>query len=124
MSEPYYRSTVVRLGAETAEFFQGGVLIFFAEPVPEQLESVSVIHRPSQVLSGRLEPGHTICLGGVRITVRAVGELANENLATLGHLVLYFDGATSALLPGAVHVDAVPPPPLHPGDTLELWGAA
>jgi PTS system glucitol/sorbitol-specific IIA component len=119
-NDPYYRSTVLRLGAETEEFFQGGILIFFAEPVPEQLESVSIIHRPAQPPSRPLAPGDRIRLGETDIVIRAVGELASENLTTLGHLVLYFDGAQTALLPGAVHVEAVAPPPLRPGDTLEL----
>jgi len=124
MSEPYYRSMVLRLGAETEEFFQGGVLIFFAEPVPEQLEQVSIIHRPVLVRPRRLEPGDVIRLGDTAIVICAVGDLASDNLVTLGHLVLYFDGATTALLPGAVHVDVGTPPPLHPGDTVEIWSAA
>jgi glucitol/sorbitol PTS system EIIA component len=106
MGEPYYESTILRVGAETGELFEGGVLILFAEPVPEALESVSVIHRPAAEPAAEMRQGDLLHLGGETVELAAVGERADENLRTLGHIVVYVtrpDGG--GLPPGAVHAD-------------------
>lgn len=113
MGEPYYESTILRVGAETDELFEGGVLILFAEPVPDALESVSVIHRPAGEPGAEMRPGDLLQLGDSTVELRAVGERADENLRSLGHIVVYVtvpDGG--GLAPGAVHADGtlgVPP---------------
>jgi PTS system glucitol/sorbitol-specific IIA component len=106
MGEPYYESTILRVGAETDELFEGGVVILFGEPVPDALESVSVIHRAAAAPTAEMRAGDLLQLGGSTIELRAVGERANENLRTLGHIVVYVtrpDGG--GLPPGAVHAD-------------------
>ena len=57
----YYRSTIVDIGPEVAEMQAAGVLILFAEPLPDALAEVSVVHRPSQTLDGkRINVGDTV----------------------------------------------------------------
>jgi glucitol/sorbitol PTS system EIIA component len=54
-------------------------------------------------------------------TILAVGEVANENLANLGHLVVKFNGQTSAELPGDVNVPPVKQlPPIQPGTIVQI----
>lgn len=96
-----------------------GTVIFFAEPVPEALESLSIIHRPTTPLQHDLRPGDIIHLGAVTLPIRAVGDIASSNVRELGHLVLYCDGATEASLPGAVHVDPGRPE-VAVGDTIAI----
>jgi PTS system glucitol/sorbitol-specific IIA component len=120
MGEPYYGSTILRVGDETGELFEGGVLILFAEPVPDALESVSVIHRPDADPAAEMRPGDLLSLGDSTIELAAVGERANENLRTLGHIVVYVtrpDGG--GLPPGAVHADGALGVPA-PGSRLLL----
>lgn len=124
MNAVYYRSTVARLGEEVQDMLREGVLIFFAEPVPSLLESVSIIHQPMLELAGVVRGGDTLRLGSRTVTIRAVGELATENLRTLGHFVIYVDSATEPLLPGAIHVDVGEPLLPAPGDAIEFWGEA
>jgi len=101
---PYYESTILRSGEETADLLAGGVLILYADPIPDALESVSVVHSPSGPPAAKMEPGHVLTVGDQQVRLVRVGEIANDNLASLGHVVVYLDpGEDAALLPGAVH---------------------
>jgi PTS system glucitol/sorbitol-specific IIA component len=102
-SEVYYESTVLRIGEEAPGLTDGGVLILYADPIPEALESVSVVHQPSRPLTSEIRPGDTFSLGDQHVELVAVGDRATENLRTLGHVVLYLNGAAGQLLPGALH---------------------
>jgi len=121
MNGVYYRSTVVRLGEEVEDMLREGVLIFFAEPLPAVLESVSIVHQPTLIQTDAVREGHLLRIGGRIVTIRAVGQLATHNLRTLGHLVVYADGATEPMLPGAIHVDSCEWSAPQPGEIIELW---
>jgi glucitol/sorbitol PTS system EIIA component len=100
----YYESTILRSGKEAADLLAGGVLILYADPIPDALESVSVVHSPSGPPAAKMEPGHVMTVGDQQVRLVKVGELANDNLESLGHVVVYLDpGEDATLLPGAVH---------------------
>ena len=99
----YYQTKVLTVGPEAGDLVAGGVLILFAEPVPEALAEVSVIHQPSRPPSEPIRVGDTALVGGHELEVTAVGEAAAKNLATLGHVVFYANQPDQKLLPGAVH---------------------
>lgn len=102
----YYTSRVLRVGDEAGDLIDGGVLILFGEPLPGDLESLSVVHEPAGAPAGEMRPGDELWLGDRRLTLTAVGERAQENLRTLGHVVVYTDpDPGGGLLPGAVHAD-------------------
>lgn len=100
----YYTSTILRVGAEAAELIAGGILILFGEPLPEDLEPLSVVHAPSADPIREMHPGDELWLGDLRLTLTAVGERAQENLRTLGHVVVYTD-TSGDVLPGAIHAN-------------------
>jgi PTS system glucitol/sorbitol-specific IIA component len=56
-----------------------------------------------------------------RYTIRAVGEVANENLRNLGHLVLKANGETTPELPGDVCIEALPLPEPFVGMRVRIW---
>ena len=106
----YYRSTVVDVGPEVAEMAAAGVFILFAEPLPEALAEVSVVHRPSQTLEGHtIGIGDTVVIGGQELTITSVGEIATKNLDELGHVVLYVNHDDQKLLPGSVQATGALP---------------
>jgi PTS system glucitol/sorbitol-specific IIA component len=100
----YYESTVLRSGDEAEIMIEGGVVILYADPIPDALESVSVVHAGAHGPDREIRVGDVFVLGEYRVELTAVGERADENLRTLGHIVVYVnpDDSTS-LLPGAVH---------------------
>ncbi len=114
-----YHSVVVSVGEMAEEFRSAGILVLFGEGVPEELADVSVVHRPDTTTGG-LVPGDVVVAGGERMEVLAVGDVANENLTNLGHLVLKRNGETAAALPGDVCATEGPLPTLVPGDEITI----
>jgi PTS system glucitol/sorbitol-specific IIA component len=116
----YYRTTIVDIGAEAGDMIAGGVLILFGEPLPEALAEMSIVHRPTQTLSGHVvSVGDTVSLAGSDLRIEAVGDLATKNLDDLGHIVLYVNQPNQKLLPGAVLATG-DVPDLKAGDTIEF----
>jgi glucitol/sorbitol PTS system EIIA component len=116
----YYRTTIAEIGPEAEEMITAGVLILFGEPLPEALAEVSIVHRPSQTLSGHaIAVGDVVSLGGTELRIDAVGELATRNLDDLGHIVLYVNQPDQKLLPGAVLASG-DIPGLKAGDVIEF----
>ena len=116
----YYRTTIAEIGPEAEEMITAGVLILFGEPLPEALAEVSIVHRPSQTLSGHaIAVGDVVSLGGTELRIDAVGELATRNLDDLGHIVLYVNQPDQKLLPGAVLASG-DIPDLQSGDVIEF----
>jgi glucitol/sorbitol PTS system EIIA component len=100
----YYESTVLRSGEEAELMIEGGVVILYADPIPDALESVSVVHTPTRGPDRSIQIGDVFVLGENEVELTAVGDRADENLRTLGHIVVYLNPSDdTALLPGAVH---------------------
>lgn len=97
-----WSSTVTRIGDDAPEMIEEGVIILFAEPVPDALADVSLVHSGGQKQSRDITPGDVIAIGEQSFEVSALGELANGNLAELGHVVLYVNQPDQQLLPGAI----------------------
>lgn len=114
-----YHSVVVSVGEMAEEFRSAGILVLFGEGVPEELADVSVVHR-ADTTTGGLAPGDIVLIHDERIEVLAVGDVANENLSNLGHLVLKRNGETAAALPGDVCATEGPLPSLVPGDEITI----
>ena len=116
----YYRTTIADIGPEAGEMIAGGVLILFGEPLPEALADMSIVHRPSQTLSGNaVSVGDIVSFAGTDLRIDAVGELATRNLDDLGHVVLYINQPNQKLLPGAVLASG-DIPDLKAGDVIEF----
>jgi glucitol/sorbitol PTS system EIIA component len=116
----YYRTTVVRVGPEADAMLAGGVLILFAEPLPDALADVSVVHRPDHRDPDFLiKVGDSVVVDGQELAVTAVGDIASKNLDELGHVVLYVNQPDQKLLPGAVHATGDLPEP-RPGHVIEF----
>jgi PTS system glucitol/sorbitol-specific IIA component len=125
-----YRAMIGEIGPQVPEFLPHGILIFFGPQAPAELREVSLVHSGA-TLQGAIEVGDWLCFrepsddGGevgrvFTYRVTAVGEVASANLAELGHLVVHFDGAAEAALPGTISVE---PALLHlppVGTILEL----
>jgi PTS system glucitol/sorbitol-specific IIA component len=116
----YYRMTVVNIGPEAGDMLAAGVLILFAEPLPDALADVSVVHRPDhRDPEFTINVGDTVSVAGQELAVTAVGDIATKNLDELGHVVLYVNQPDQKLLPGAVHATGDLPEP-QPGDVIEF----
>ncbi len=124
-----YRAIIQEIGPMVPEFLPHGILIFFGEQAPAELREVSLIHDGSQLISPIVAgdvlrftpPSHESAdLSWYRFT--AVGDMANSNLAELGHLVVHFDAAMEATLPGAASVEPSLTALPSVGTIVELFG--
>jgi len=131
------------------EFLPYGILIFFGETAPAELRALSLIHNGTQLASELVTgdylkfspPSGTEKTHQYRLTtmgetrmvdadtqqpqwyrLTAVGEKVNANLAELGHVVVHFDGATKAKLPGAISVEPALEALPTVGTTFEFLG--
>jgi PTS system glucitol/sorbitol-specific IIA component len=127
-----YRAVIQEVGPMVAEFVSHGLLIFFGDTAPAELREVSLIHDGTRLISNlavgdllRFVPPVSSTSGNAQPSwyhLTAVGEVASKNLAELGHVVVHFDAATKAKLPGTISVE--PSLDLLPsvGTIIELFG--
>ncbi len=120
-----YHAVIRAIGPMVAEFLPHGILIFFGEMAPEELREVSLVHNGTH-LDQAIAVGDVLALGmpanEIQYHVTAVGEMANANLAELGHLVVHFDGATTPNLPGTISVEPSLSALPEVGAIFELFG--
>ena len=97
-----------------------GVVILYAEPLPDALADVSVVHRPGTGPRDRRDRRRRRPVRR-RVTSSAHRRRRHrdKNLHELGHVVFYVDQPDQKLLPGAVHARAVCPN-LRPGHVIEF----
>ena len=115
-----YSSKIVRLGEQSGLFLAEGIVVFFGDNAPEELQDVAVVHKLNPV-NGEIVVGTTIELSGETLKVTAIGEVANENFKNLGHLVLKLDAAKEAALPGDVSCSYSKIPEIVLGDTINIF---
>ncbi|MHB8807818.1 MAG: PTS glucitol/sorbitol transporter subunit IIA [Anaerolineaceae bacterium] len=99
-----YQGKIISIGPLVDEFKQAGILVFFGKNAPEELVEFSIIHDASELVEP-LNVGDSIFLGDEQFNILSIGDVANTNLANLGHLILKFNGETEARLPGDVNVE-------------------
>jgi len=110
-----YRAVIQEVGPMVYEFLPHGILIFFGAAAPAELREVALVHDGSSLAAHlavddilQFIPLPTEQVADpqpIRFRLTAIGEVANENLAQLGHFVVHFDAATTASLPGAISVE-------------------
>lgn len=114
-----YQTTVTQVGPMAVEFAAEGILVFFGSDAPEELHDFAIlhVHKPNE---RDVVPGDTLEIGGSAFTVTGVGDVANDNLRNLGHLVVKFNGLTETELPGEVSVTEGEPPAIQPGTVIRI----
>lgn len=123
MSVQKYYARVTAIGELAGEFIAEGILVFFSNTAPEELQEHAVVHDRAEGQTADVQVGDTVRLGEHRFPVLAVGTVANENLRNLGHLVLKFNGMNEAEMQGDVNVPEVPIPEIGINTELEIIGA-
>jgi glucitol/sorbitol PTS system EIIA component len=120
MAELIYALEITSIGPLVEEFTAEGVWVFFHEGAPEELAEFAILHRAPAPLRP-LIPGQRMEIGEQSFHIAAVGEVANQNLANLGHLVLKANGLAEAELPGDVCIDHRPLPAPSVGMWVRVW---
>ena len=115
-----YKALFTQIGPLVSEFVDHGILVLFGVSAPEELAEFSIIHDGLE-LTAPLEAGDMVEIGGETYAILAVGEVANTNLANLGHLVLKFNGQNVPEMPGDVCLEMKPLPKIETGNSLVIY---
>lgn len=116
-----YRSRVVAVGELVDEFIAQQILVFFQAGAPDELAEFSILHEPLTPTAA-VAPGDQLRLGAEAYDILAVGDVANENFASLGHLVVKANGRTDPEMLGDVCVEDKPLVKLATGDEFSILG--
>lgn len=119
MDSVKYETRVVEIGPLVGEFIEHKILVFFRAGVPAELAEFSILHEPGDSFT-EIHPGDTIAIGRQTYQVTAVGDVANNNIRLLGHLILKCNGLTTAELPGDVCVEDKELPPIQVGTIVRI----
>lgn len=114
-----YEVTVLSVGDIAGAFADEGILVFFGEDAPEELHDFAILVDHKELLAP-VEPGDILEIAGSQMPVISVGEVANDNLANLGHLVVKFNGLEEPELPGDVSVAVQPVPSVQAGTIIRI----
>ena len=118
----FYRTVITQVGPDVADLIDGGMLILFADGSPPELAEVSVLHRVAEGPTPEAPPiGAELAIGSVRAKVTAIGDLAWNKIADMGHVVINFDGADTSGRPG--EINATPATAAELGDALQPGAA-
>lgn len=98
-----YQTKIISIGEFAREALQERMLITFKPDVPADLADYCFIHCHDQLKSA-VKIGDILQIDQHTYPITAVGCVANENLRSLGHITLRFDGADQAEYPGTVHI--------------------
>ena len=114
-----YSSEIVRIGEQANLFLDEGIVVFFGDNAPEELQDFAVIHKLEQI-SGEIVVGTKISLSDSNLEVVSVGPVANENFKNLGHLVLKLDSSTEEAQLREVRCTFDNKPNIRIGDNLRI----
>jgi PTS system glucitol/sorbitol-specific IIA component len=114
-----YEAKVVEIGPQVPEFIEAGIIVLFEIGAPEELAEFSILHEHGP-LEAPVVVGDIILIDEESFQVTAVGDVANENLANLGHLIIKPNGFTEPELPGDVCVESKPLPSISAGSTIRI----
>lgn len=115
-----FEGQVTAVGPHVPEFIASKMLVLFGEDAPAELAEFSVLHN-GQAVAPLLE-GDTFAIGMNRYRILAVGLIANDNLTTLGHVVLKFNGLLEPEMPGDICLEARELLSVEPGMVLRVEG--
>ncbi|MDJ0756558.1 MAG: PTS glucitol/sorbitol transporter subunit IIA [Ardenticatenaceae bacterium] len=116
-----YEGTVTAIGPFVQEFLDHKIIVLFGLNAPEELAEFAILQDGTS-LKEEIEAGDQVCIDETCFEILAVGEVANENLKNLGHLVLKFNGHHEVEMPGDVCVVDQDLPPIEVGTVFKLLG--
>ncbi|MCH4168737.1 MAG: PTS glucitol/sorbitol transporter subunit IIA [Streptococcaceae bacterium] len=99
-----FKTKVKGIGLEAAQFKAEKMIILFGEAAPAGLAEYCYNIEVNQTTQP-IEKGMQLLVDGKKFEITSVGSVVNQNLNTLGHITIKFDGSKVAELPGTLYVE-------------------
>ena len=110
MSKNFYETKIVGVGGDVPKFMSAikMIVLFDDSMILPELREFSVLHSGNK-LTGVIKPGDILKIAG-----------SHNNIRTLGHIIIKFDGGEGDLMEGSIHVEDKPIPKLQIGDSITI----
>lgn len=116
-----YKTKIVEIGSLVEDFSEEFLLILFGPEAMAELRDICVIHESTDTPKTVLEKGGRLTIGDQEYNILEVGEEANSNFESLGHISIYFrNDENNEILPGAILVEPKIFPNLNVGDDIQF----
>lgn len=116
-----YENKIIGAGDMVSSFQDEKMFILFGENAPDTLKdfcyTIDIKNTNKEVSVGQV-----LNIDGEIFEITAVGNVAEKNLTSLGHMTVVFDGSTEATLPGSIYVENTKMPELKIGTTIKIEG--
>lgn len=113
-----YETEVIEIGSEVELFTESGILVTFGGQAPEEFRDFCYsIHR--NTVQGDIKAGNKLLIDGQKFEIMKVGEVAQENLQSLGHVTYSFHGEEECL-PGGICLKKAEIPNLKIGSKIMI----
>lgn len=120
-SQLIFRSIIADIGGETSELIENGIIILFGENAPEELKEYCVLIKERK-LNGLIKNGDMFKINGFLYSVTDVGDYANVNLDSLGHVTLMINNDThEEIVGGCIYLSGEEIPELKKEMDIEVW---
>ncbi|MBR4153246.1 MAG: PTS glucitol/sorbitol transporter subunit IIA [Selenomonadaceae bacterium] len=125
MAKKYYSTKIVGVGGEVAKFTSlvKMLVIFDDSMVLPELRDFSVLHSGNK-LTDIIKPGDYLQIADNKFKILRVGNEVNNNIRSLGHIVIKFNNDKEELLEGSLHVEDKPIPKIRIGDEIAIYEAS
>lgn len=114
-----YKTKIVEIGSIVEDFAEEFLVVLFGPAAMAELRDICVIHESAEEPKEAIKKGGRLTIGDQEYHILEVGEEANPNFESLGHISIYFrDGENNEILPGAILVEPKIFPKLNVGDEI------
>lgn len=114
-----YKTKIIEIGPIVEDFAEEFLLVLFGPEAMAELRDICVIHESADIPENVLKKDGCLMIGNQEYHILEVGDEANPNFESLGHISIYFrDGKNNEILPGAILVEPKVFPALAVGDEI------
>lgn len=114
-----YENTINGFGDLANTFLADGIFILFGNDAPDTLKdycyTIDIIPANDEIKTGQV-----VEIDNKTYTITAVGDVAQRNLESLGHLTIAFSGEDNASMPGTIVVEKAEVPFIQVGSTIRI----
>lgn len=114
-----YENKVKSIGSLADSFLEEKMLILFGTEAPQELKdfcyNIDVVNA-----DGEIKVGQNLYINHEKFEITSVGQIVQQNLTTLGHITLRFDGSTTPELPGTLYLENKEIPSIELGAELKI----
>lgn len=114
-----FTTQIKAIGPEAQTLKESQMMILFGEDAPAMLAEFCYTIEVN-ALNGDIKVGQNIIFDDVPYFITAVGDVVVQNLTSLGHITIKFDGAREAELPGTLYVEGKSLPDVTVNSKIEI----